>query len=151
MDGVQVGMTNTLNTPIESLEAEYPLSVERYAFRPDSGGDGEYRGGLGLERSITVETDSVVSLLTERRRHPPSGADGGEDGALGENLIDGETVPAKTTVDASAGTTVTVRTPGGGGYGDPADRDTDARTQDGIDGKANRDDGNETINGDDTE
>jgi N-methylhydantoinase B len=151
MDGVQVGMTNTLNTPIESLEAEYPLSVERYAFRPDSGGDGEYRGGLGLERSITVETDSVVSLLTERRRHAPSGADGGEAGATGENLIDGETVPAKTTVDASAGTTVTVRTPGGGGYGDPDDRDADARTQDSIDGKANRDDGNETINGDDTE
>jgi N-methylhydantoinase B len=151
MDGVQVGMTNTLNTPIESLEAEYPLSVERYAFRPDSGGDGEYRGGLGLERSITVETDSVVSLLTERRRHAPSGADGGEAGATGENLIDGETVPAKTTVDASAGTTVTVRTPGGGGYGDPADRNADARTQDSIDGKANRDDGNETINGDDTE
>ncbi|MFC6737514.1 hydantoinase B/oxoprolinase family protein, partial [Halolamina salina] len=68
MDGVQVGMTNTLNTPIEALEAEYPFTVEEYAFREDSGGDGEYRGGLGLTRSLTVETDAVVSLLTERRR-----------------------------------------------------------------------------------
>jgi len=143
MDGVQVGMTNTLNTPIEALETEYPLAVERYALRPDSGGDGEYRGGLGLERSITVETESVVSLLTERRRRAPSGADGGGDGATGQNLIDGEPVASKTTVDAPAGTTVTVRTPGGGGYGDPADRDPDARKRDRVDGKTSGGDGDE--------
>lgn len=65
MDGVQVGMTNTLNTPVESIELEYPLRVERYALRPDSGGSGRYRGGLGIERSATV------SLLTERRRFAP--------------------------------------------------------------------------------
>ncbi|RQG96504.1 hydantoinase B/oxoprolinase family protein [Natrarchaeobius chitinivorans] len=123
MDGVQVGMTNTLNTPVESLETEYPLRVDRYALRPDSGGNGTYRGGLGLERSVTVETDATVSLLTERRRYGPKGVAGGEDGAPGENLIDGESVPAKTTVDVDAGTTVTVRTPGGGGHGDPADRE----------------------------
>ncbi len=121
MDGVQVGMTNTLNTPIEALETEYPLRVERYALRPDSGGRGRFRGGLGLERSVTVETDATVSLLTERRRHPPKGVAGGENGATGGNLIDGEPVPAKTTLDVTAGTTVTVRTPGGGGHGDPAE------------------------------
>ncbi|ADB62431.1 5-oxoprolinase (ATP-hydrolyzing) [Haloterrigena turkmenica DSM 5511] len=126
MDGVQVGMTNTLNTPVESLENEYPLRVERYALRPDSGGHGRQRGGLGLERTVTVEQPATVSLLTERRRHAPKGVAGGESGATGENLIDGEEVAAKTTVDVAAGTTVTVRTPGGGGHGDPDERDADA-------------------------
>ncbi|MFD1587119.1 hydantoinase B/oxoprolinase family protein [Halorientalis brevis] len=139
MDGVQVGMTNTLNTPVESIETEYPLRVDRYALRSDSGGDGEHRGGLGLERAITVETDSVVSLLTERRRHAPAGVDGGEDGATGQNLIDDDAVPAKTTQDAPAGTTVTIRTPGGGGYGDPADRDEAARDSDRADEKVSDD------------
>jgi N-methylhydantoinase B len=64
-----------------------------------------------------------VSLLTERRRHAPKGVDGGEDGATGENLIDGEAVPAKTTVDVAAGTTVTVKTPGGGGHGKPEEEE----------------------------
>ncbi|OLZ39493.1 5-oxoprolinase [Natrinema saccharevitans] len=122
MDGVQVGMTNTLNTPVESLETEYPLRVERYALREGSGGRGRHRGGEGLERAVTVEKPATVSLLTERRRHAPKGVAGGGDGATGENLIDGEAVPAKTTVDVDAGTTVTVKTPGGGGHGDPGER-----------------------------
>ncbi|WP_280588447.1 hydantoinase B/oxoprolinase family protein [Halorubrum sp. Boch-26] len=136
MDGVQVGMTNTLNTPVEALEAAYPLRVERYAFRPDSGGDGRHRGGLGLERRVRVETAATVSLLTERRRHAPAGIAGGGAGATGENLIDGDPVPAKTTVDVEPGTTVTVRTPGGGGYGDPSERAPAARERDRADGKA---------------
>jgi N-methylhydantoinase B len=135
MDGVQVGMTNTLNTPVEAMENEYPLRVERYALRPSSGGDGRYRGGLGLERTVTVETDATVSLLTERRRTAPAGVNGGADGATGENLIDGEEVPAKASLDVEAGTTVSIRTPGGGGHGDPDDRDTDARERDRRDGK----------------
>jgi N-methylhydantoinase B len=139
MDGVQVGMTNTLNTPIEALEAEYPFTVEEYAFREGSGGDGEHRGGLGLTRSLTVETDAVVSLLTERRRHRPQGAAGGEPGALGENLVDGEPLAAKTTREIDAGTTVTVRTPGGGGYGDPDDRAGADREADRLDGKVTDD------------
>ncbi len=135
MDGVQVGMTNTLNTPIEVLEAEYPLTVERYALRPGTGGDGEHRGGLGVERSLTVDRDATVSLLTERRRRHPQGVDGGEAGATGQNLVDGDPVPAKTTVDVEAGTRVTVRTPGGGGHGEPAGRDPDAREEDRRNGK----------------
>ncbi|WP_267641044.1 hydantoinase B/oxoprolinase family protein [Haloarchaeobius amylolyticus] len=134
-DGVHVGMTNTLNTPVEALEAEYPLRVEEYGLREGSGGDGEHRGGLGIVRSVTVETDATVSLLTERRRHAAKGVAGGEDGAAGENRIDGESVPAKTTRDVEAGTTVTVETPGGGGHGDPADRDEDAREADQADEK----------------
>lgn len=135
MDGVQVGMTNTLNTPVEAMETEYPLRVERYALRPSSGGDGRYRGGLGLERTVTVGTDATVSLLTERRRTAPSGLDGGGDGATGENLVDGDPVPAKASVDVEAGTTVSVRTPGGGGHGDPTKRDPAARERDRRDGK----------------
>ncbi|AUG49044.1 5-oxoprolinase [Haloarcula taiwanensis] len=135
MDGVQVGMTNTLNTPVEAMETEYPLRVERYALRPSSGGDGRYRGGLGLERTVTVETDATVSLLTERRRTAPDGIDGGKDGATGENLVDGEPVPAKASVDVEAGSTISVRTPGGGGHGNPAERDPEARERDRRDGK----------------
>lgn len=135
MDGVQVGMTNTLNTPVEAMETEYPLWVDRYALRSSSGGDGRYRGGLGLERTVTVETDATVSLLTERRRTAPSGVNGGEDGATGQNLVDGENVPAKTSIDVDAGTTVSIRTPGGGGHGDPDERDAAARERDRDDGK----------------
>jgi len=135
MDGVQVGMTNTLNTPVESIETEYPLRVERYALRPNSGGAGRFRGGLGLERTVTVERDATVSLLTERRRHAPSGVAGGEDGQVGENQIDGDPVASKLTVDVEAGTTVTVRTPGGGGHGDPAERDEAALAADRADEK----------------
>ncbi len=136
VDGVQVGMTNTLNTPIEALEAEYPLRVERYGLRAESGGRGEYRGGLGIVRSITVEREATVSLLTERRRFRPRGLRGGGDGAAGENRIDGSPVPAKTTVDVEAGSTVTVATPGGGGYGDTERRDEGAIERDRADGKA---------------
>jgi len=135
MDGVQVGMTNTLNTPVESMETEYPLWVDRYALRSSSGGDGRYRGGLGLERTVTVETDATVSLLTERRRTAPAGVNGGEDGATGQNLVDGKRVPAKASVEVEAGTTVSIRTPGGGGHGDPEKRDAAARERDREDEK----------------
>ncbi|WP_459191876.1 hydantoinase B/oxoprolinase family protein [Halosimplex sp. J119] len=123
LSGVQVGMTNTLNTPVEALEAAYPLRVERYAIREGSGGDGRHRGGDGLVRSLRVETDATVSLLTERRRRAPRGIDGGEEGQPGINRIDGERVPSKVTREVDAGTTVTVETPGGGGHGDPTGRD----------------------------
>ena len=117
LSGVQVGMTNTLNTPVEALETEYPLRVEEYALREGSGGTGRYSGGDGLVRSVRVEEDATVSLLTERRRHSPRGVAGGADGRAGRNLIDSEVVPSKITTEVSAGTVITVETPGGGGYG----------------------------------
>ena len=117
--GVQVGTTNTQNTPIEALELAYPLRVDAYGFREDTGGAGARRGGDGLVRELTLETDATVSLLTERRRHAPGGVAGGRPGATGRNLIDGETVPAKLTRELSAGTTVRIETPGGGGHGSP--------------------------------
>ena len=128
IDGRQVGMTNTQNTPVESIEIEYPLRVERYALRDASGGAGRCRGGHGVDRRLRLLTDATISLLTERRSVAPPGRAGGAPGATGENRVDGERVPAKTTRALSAGTTVTVRTPGGGGYGQP----TEAAGEDGL-------------------
>ncbi|WP_372480363.1 hydantoinase B/oxoprolinase family protein [Halomicrobium sp. HM KBTZ05] len=119
--GVQVGMTNTRNTPVEALEAAYPLRVAEYSLRSDTGGPGRYRGGDGLVREIVVETDATVSLLTDRRQTPPAGRAGGTDGTVGENFVDGEAVASKLTRAVEAGTTVRVETPGGGGYGEPDD------------------------------
>ena len=84
--GVHVAMSNTLNTPVEALELEFPLRVTEYAVRRGCGGDGRHRGGDGVIREVEALEDMTYSLLTERRRHPPPGADGGEDGALGRNL-----------------------------------------------------------------
>ena len=115
--GVHVAMSNTLNTPIESLETAYPLRVVRYALRPGTGGGGAHRGGDGVERVIRVLVDTDVSIISERRRHRPPGRAGGDDGATGENLVNGRPVPAKWSGALCAGDEVTVRTPGGGGYG----------------------------------
>jgi N-methylhydantoinase B len=115
--GVHIGMSNTLNTPIEAFELEYPMRVERYELRYGSSGAGEHRGGDGIERSVKVLEPASLSLLTDRRRHPPRGAEGGEPGQVGENLLNGEELPPKVGRELEEGDVVTVRTPGGGGYG----------------------------------
>jgi N-methylhydantoinase B len=115
--GVHVGMTNTLNTPVEALELEFPMRVERYELAGGSGGEGEHRGGDGIVRAIRVLEPATVSLLTDRRAHAPQGAAGGSEGATGENRIDDEIVPAKTGRALEADSVVTVVTPGGGGWG----------------------------------
>jgi N-methylhydantoinase B len=115
--GVHIGMSNTLNTPIEAFELEYPMRVERYELRYGSGGEGEHRGGDGIERSVKVLEPASLSLLTDRRRHPPRGTEGGEPGKVGENLLNGEELPPKVGRELEEGDVVTVRTPGGGGYG----------------------------------
>jgi N-methylhydantoinase B len=115
--GVHVGMSNTLNTPIESLELEYPMRVERYELKGGAGGHGRHRGGDGIERSIRLLAPASVSLLTDRRRHVPLGVDGGEPGEPGQNLVNGRAVGAKASFDLEPGDVVTVRTPGGGGAG----------------------------------
>jgi N-methylhydantoinase B len=117
--GVHVGMTNTLNTPVEALELEYPMRVERYELVDGSGGDGRHRGGDGLERSVRVLEPAVINLLTDRRRHAPQGAHGGEPGRPGENRLGDEPLPPKATRELQAGDVVTLRTPGGGGWGEP--------------------------------
>jgi N-methylhydantoinase B len=115
--GVHVGMSNTLNTPVEALELELPLRVERYELLDGSGGDGRYRGGDGLVRSLRALEPATLSLLADRRRHAPLGANGGAPGRPGRNLLNGEELPAKVTRELEAGDVVTVETPGGGGWG----------------------------------
>jgi N-methylhydantoinase B len=116
--GVHVGMTNTLNTPVEALELEFPMRVERYELAEGSGGAGRHRGGDGIVRAIRVLEPATVSLLTDRRRHRPAGAEGGAPGAPGANRLDDAELPAKVSARADAGSVVEVVTPGGGGWGE---------------------------------
>ena len=117
--GVHVGMSNTLNTPVESLERSTPLRIERYTLREGSSGAGAHGGGEGIVRAYRATTACTVTLLTERRRHAPRGVAGGSNGAPGRNLLNGEVLPAKCRIALRAGDVVTIETPGGGGYGTP--------------------------------
>ncbi|MBJ7459521.1 MAG: hydantoinase B/oxoprolinase family protein [Thermoleophilaceae bacterium] len=116
---VHVAMSNTLNTPVEALELEFPLRVHEYAIRRDSGGAGANPGGNGLIRDIEALTDMRYSLIAERRRHAPAGASGGSDGATGSDSIDGERISAKSVGVLTAGSRLRIETPGGGGFGSP--------------------------------
>ena len=115
--GVHVTMANTLNTPAEALELAYPLRVERHALRLGSGGAGRFRGGDGVVRELRVLEPSRLSVISERRRARPRGAQGGEPGQPGRNLLNDEEVPAKATRDLAAGDLLRIETPGGGGFG----------------------------------
>jgi len=115
--GVHVTMSNTLATPVEGLEQQYPIRVERWGLRLGSGGDGEQRGGDGVVRELRVLEQCRLSILSERRARPPRGAAGGGDGTPGRNLLNGVELPAKVTLDVQAGDVITIETPGGGGYG----------------------------------
>src|SRR5437763_7921744 len=117
---VHVAMSNTLNTPIEALELEFPVRAIEYAVRRDSGGAGRHGGGDGVIREVEALEEMQYSLLTERRRHRPRGADGGEPGAAGRNLLDGEELPPKATGTLEPGQRLRIETPGGRGRGGPA-------------------------------
>jgi N-methylhydantoinase B len=116
-NAVHVAMSNTLNTPVEALELEFPLRAVDYSLRRGSGGDGEHRGGDGVVREVEALADMSYSLLTERRRHDPPGADGGADGSRGRNLLNGDELPAKAAGTLRAGDRLRIETPGGGGHG----------------------------------
>ncbi|MEQ1856424.1 MAG: hydantoinase B/oxoprolinase family protein, partial [Longimicrobiales bacterium] len=123
LSGVHVHMSNSLNTPIEALEHAYPFRVTRYELRRGSGGAGRHHGGDGLRRDLMVLAPARVALLSERRIAGPKGARGGEDGAPGENVLVRagveERLPSKATFSIDAGDIVSVRSPGGGGWGVP--------------------------------
>jgi N-methylhydantoinase B len=114
---VHVAMSNTLNTPVEALELEFPLRVVEYALRRGSGGEGRHRGGDGVVRELEALEPMDYSLLTERRRHPPPGADGGDAGAPGRNLLDGRELAPKASGSLRPGQRLRLETPGGGGHG----------------------------------
>ena len=114
---VHVAMSNTLNTPIEALEREFPLRVIEYSLRTGSGGSGRHRGGEGVVRELQALREMTFSLIAERRRHRPRGADGGGPGACGRDLLDGQPLAAKSTGTLRTGQRLRIETPGGGGFG----------------------------------
>jgi N-methylhydantoinase B len=116
-NAIHVAMSNTLNTPVEALESEFPLRVRELSLRRDSGGSGRYSGGDGIVREIEALVPTHFSLITERRRHSPRGRDGGEDGAPGHNLRSGKTLSSKAEGTLDSGDTIRIETPGGGGHG----------------------------------
>ncbi len=117
--GVHVAMSNTLMTPAEALELEYPLRVERWELRGGTGGGGFHTGGDGIVRELRVLEDCRLSVLAERRRNAPHGAAGGDDGMPGRTFVNGEEQDSKLTRQLHAGDVVRIETPGGGGYGPP--------------------------------
>lgn len=120
LHAVQSHMTNTLNTPIEVLEAAYPLRIRRYAIRYGSGGVGLKRGGDGLIREYEFLSPARITLLTERRVRGPWGLQGGLAGLTGENSLNGRALSAKTACSVGDGDHLVIKTPGGGGFGCPA-------------------------------
>ena len=123
LSGVHTHMTNTLNTPIEALELQFPMRVRRYALRRGSGGDGAFRGGDGIVRETEFLGPATVTLLTERRQNAPYSLRGGEPGAAGENILyrggsEGARLPSKVTFRAEPGDVLRMHTPGGGGWGE---------------------------------
>jgi N-methylhydantoinase B len=114
---VHVAMSNTLNTPVEALETEFPLRVRELSVRRGSGGAGLHPGGDGVIRELEALEPMRYTLISERRRHRPRGRDGGSDGEPGRNLLNGEPLPSKCEGELAPGDRLRIETPGGGGYG----------------------------------
>ena len=125
ISGIHTHMTNTMNTPVEALEFAFPLRLRRYSLRRGSGGDGLHRGGDGLVREVEFLSPARVTVLSERRRFAPPGYYGGHHGHQGENVLlrggyEEVHLAGKETLDVEAGDILSIRTPGGGGWGAPA-------------------------------
>jgi N-methylhydantoinase B len=112
-----VAMSNTLNTPIEALETEFPVLVRELSVREGTGGAGRHGGGDGIARELEALEPMRYTLIGERRRHAPRGRDGGAPGSVGRDLINGDSVPAKGEGDLRPGDRLRIETPGGGGFG----------------------------------
>jgi len=128
LSGVHVHMTNTLNTPVEALEQTYPFRIVAYRLRSGSGGAGQFRGGDGLVRVYELLVPTTATMLSTRRNRGPWGREGGVEGAPGRNVLihpDGteEVLPAHFSETLPAGSRLRIETPGGGGFGTPADKD----------------------------
>ena len=117
IDAVQTHMTNTRNTPIEVMETSYPVRIKQYAIRKNSGGVGLHKGGDGLVREFEFLKPANVTLLTERRLYSPWGLNNGIDGGCGQNVLNDKTLTPKICFDVEEGDCLTIKTPGGGGWG----------------------------------
>ena len=118
---IQTNMTNTMNTPIEAIEHNFPFRIKKYNVRLSSGGKGFHKGGDGIIRDYEFLDDAIVTILSDRRIFAPYGIKNGENGKVGRNfLISGKKswiLPSKKTVDIKKGEIISIYTPGGGGYG----------------------------------
>lgn len=140
IEGITNPSQNMSNLPIETIEARYPLLMEEYSLREDSGGAGQHRGGLGLTRQYRLLAETaVLQLRADRHEHPPYGLFGGQPAASSKNLIkqNGEwrVLPAKVTLEIGMDTVVRHEQAGGGGWGDPRRRDPQAIAADLRNGK----------------
>ncbi len=143
-DGVQVHITNTSNLPVEAIEMEYPLLVERYGLIQNSGGAGKYRGGMGLQRVVRPLGHSCIfNGVGERFRNQPWGIFGGKPGASGSFWLEEEDGGTRQLAHKPPdmilhpNQALVVNTPGAGGYGDPKERDPAAVVEDRASGKFN--------------
>lgn len=118
ISGVQTHMTNTLNTPIEVLETNYPLRINQYALRKNSGGVGKHIGGDGIIREYEFTHEASVTLLTERRHSAPWGVENGGEAQVGCNSLNNESLTAKVSIQVNKGDCLKIETPGGGGWGE---------------------------------
>jgi len=138
LEGVANLCANQSNQPIELVEAENPLEVTRYALRPDSGGPGRFRGGLGLIREYRLLADEAdLTVRSDRRDHPPYGLQGGSTGAPSANYLNGQLLPTlpMRAIPLKKGDLFRHDMAGGGGFGDPLERDPARVREDVLDGK----------------
>ena len=141
VDVIETDGSNCMNLPVEALEMDVPIRMHRSELRPDSGGPGEFRGGLGISREYEVLAGEVVfTHRGERHRRPAQGAAGGGPGACAHSVIrrttgEEEVIPSKTLVRLQPGDRVEINTAGGGGYGDPDARATNRFAADLAGGK----------------
>lgn len=142
VDGVHCNMTNTMNTPIEEIERRYPIRILEYSLRQNSCGAGKWRGGLGIVRKYQALAPMKVSLLGDRQKFRPWGLMGGKEGMPGEYILikgnEKHVLPSKTTILMDVGDILIVKTPGGGGYGDPKERSKEKIIEDILDQKITR-------------
>jgi N-methylhydantoinase B/oxoprolinase/acetone carboxylase alpha subunit len=122
LSAVHTHMTNSWNTPVEAFEHEYPVQVRSYGIRSGSGGAGKHAGGDGIVRELRFLEETDVTILSDRRKLGPYGLAGGAQGETGENVllqVDGKAtkLAAKTKITAPRGSTLSISTPGGGGFG----------------------------------
>lgn len=140
-DGQDSHLARFRNTPIEAVEMEYPVRIERYELIPDSGGAGKYRGALAVRRDIRILIDDVsFARYGDRQRFAPFGLFGGKEGSKGQFVLnpgtaDERVLKSKGLDYLNTGDMVSLRMPGAGGYGDPLERELEAVLSDVRDGK----------------
>ena len=120
-NGIHTHMTNSMNTPVEAFERNYPVRIREYRLRRNSGGSGKFSGGQGIIRTLEMLEGCQVTMLSDRRRYSPHGLRGGGAGKRGENFMITKgryrRLPGEFSIFFQKGTLLCVKTPGGGGWG----------------------------------